>query len=75
LRPRDIVSIHQGSLIPYLEARAASSVGATRRELEELMQVRDALGVGAAEVGGLSIRLDQLTQGPEELDRDGWDDY
>ena len=62
------------SRIDYLEARAASSVGATQRELEELMQVRDALGVGAAELGGLSNRLDQLTQEPEALlEWDGWD--
>ena len=61
--------------IDYLEARAASSVGATQRELEELMQVRDALGVGAADVGGLSNRLEQLTQGPGTLPEcDAWDD-
>ncbi len=63
------------SRIDYLEARAASSVGATQRELEELMQVRDALGVGASEVGGLSNRLDQLTQEPGALlEWDAWDD-
>ena len=61
--------------IDYLEARAASSVGATQRELEELMQVRDALGIGAADVGGLSNRLEQLTQGPGALlEWDAWDD-
>ena len=55
------------SRIDYLEARAASSVGATERELEELMQVRDALGVGAADVGGLANRLEELMEEPGAL--------
>ncbi|MFY9607782.1 MAG: hypothetical protein WAU45_04100 [Blastocatellia bacterium] len=64
------------SRIDYLEARAASSVGATQRELEELMQVRDALGAGAADIGGLYKRLEQLTQERGALPEwDGWDDY
>lgn len=63
------------SRINYLEARAASSVGATQRELEELMQVRDALGVGAADVGELSNRLDQLTQRSGALLEWDGDDY
>lgn len=63
------------SRIRYLEARAASSVGATQRELEELMQVRDALGVEAAGVGGLSQRLERLTQESAPLEWDSWDNY
>lgn len=64
------------SRIAYLEARAASSVGATERELEELMQVRDALGVGSADVGGLANRLEELMEEPGALlELDDWDDY
>ena len=63
------------SRIRYLEARAASSVGATQRELEELMQVRDALGVESAGLGGLSRRLEQHMQKSAALAWDSWDDY
>ena len=63
------------SRISYLEARAASSVGATARELEELMQVRDALGLESAGLGGLSRRLEQHTQESAALAWDSWDDY
>ncbi len=63
------------SRIDYLEARAASSVGATPRELEELMQVRDALGVESAGLGGLSRRLEQRMQKSAALAWDSWDDY
>ena len=64
------------SRIDYLEARAASSVGATQNELEELMQVRDELADTSANVGGLSKRLEQLSREPgSSVDRDGWDDY
>jgi hypothetical protein len=63
------------SRIDYLEARAASSVGATPRELEELMQVRDALGVEAAGVGGLSQCLEQRMQESAALAWHSWDEY
>jgi hypothetical protein len=65
------------SRINYLERRAASSVGATERELGDLMQARDELALSAARVAHLSSRL----EGPEnenadaDLDWDGWNEY
>jgi hypothetical protein len=65
------------SRIDYLERRAASSIGATERELEDLTRTRDELAVSAASVAHLSSELEQSRD--EEsgacLDVDGWDEY
>jgi hypothetical protein len=41
----------------YLERRASSSIGATARELEDLIWTRDELSASAARVAQLSSRL------------------
>jgi hypothetical protein len=65
------------SRIDYLERRAASSVGATERELEDLMWVRDELTVSAARVAHLSNRLErpEAENSDAALDWDGWNEY
>ena len=68
---------HMNSLksrIDYLERRAASSVGATERELEDLMGARDELSASAASVGRLSLRLErhEIEESDPSGDWDGW---
>ena len=63
--------------IKYLERRAASSVGATERELEDLMRARDELAVSAARVAQLSSRLEwtESENADAAFDWDGWNEY
>jgi hypothetical protein len=63
--------------IDYLERRAASSIGATERELEDLMWARDELAGRAASVAHLSSQLEWSRDEESSvcLDVDGWDDY
>ncbi|HWO01264.1 MAG TPA: hypothetical protein VNS63_18535, partial [Blastocatellia bacterium] len=46
------------SQIDYLERRAASSIGATERELEDLITAREELAASAADVARLSSLLE-----------------
>lgn len=61
------------SRIDYLERRAASSVGATERELEDLMWARDELAVSAARVAHLSRLFEPDTEKSDSaFDWHGW---
>ncbi|MEK6304414.1 MAG: hypothetical protein AABO41_27305 [Acidobacteriota bacterium] len=71
---------HMNSLktrIDYLERRAASSIGATERELEDLMRARDELSASAANVAHLSLRLErpEVEESETFAEWDGWNDY
>ena len=65
------------SRIDYLERRAASSIGATERELEDLMRARDELSASAASLAKLSTRFQrpEIEDSDPSGDWDGWDDY
>ena len=65
------------SRIDYLERRASSSIGATERELEDLMQARDDLSANAARVAQLSSRFEraEIEESDPSGDWDGWNDY
>jgi hypothetical protein len=65
------------SRIDYLERRAASSIGATERELEDLMWARDELAARAASVADLSSQLEwsRDEESSDCFDVDGWDEY
>lgn len=65
------------SRINYLERRAASNVGATERELGDLMQARDELALSAARVAQLSSRLEgtENENADADFDWDGWNEY
>jgi hypothetical protein len=65
------------SRIDYLERRAASSIGATERELEDLIWARDELAMRGAAVAHLSSQLEWSRDEESEacLDVDGWDEY
>lgn len=65
------------SRIDYLERRAASSVGATERELEDLMRARDELSASAASLAKLSMRFQrpEIEESDPSGDWDSWNDY
>lgn len=65
------------SRIDYLERRAASNIGATERELEDLMRARDELSASAASVAHLSSRLErpEIEESDPSGDWNGWNDY
>jgi hypothetical protein len=60
----------------YLERRASSSLGATARELEDLMWARDELAAVAARVAQLSSRPERPAgEVPDVyIDWDGWNE-
>jgi hypothetical protein len=60
--------------INYLERRAASSLGATQRELEDLTIARDELATTAALVLALS-RLEVAENEKFAGDFDGWSEF
>lgn len=64
------------SRIGYLERRAGSSIGATARELEDLMWARDELAISSARVAQLSSRLERPSRDGSDgyLEWDGWNE-